>query len=184
MGWQRIATWFGVIAVGMAAAGCQTAGPAIATAGAADPAAITALEGRYLTVWRRSAGAWKVVFDGGWGRRAAGNAAIQRVTPVILTGACEPGRAMPAVELQSLDRTLSGTTQWRPQGGAAASSGDVGYTFGLSAPGPDAPPDASYGHVWCRRAGQWQLLLELRRPLPAASPPPQDVHAGENHATD
>lgn len=262
MGRQGIATWLGVVGAVMAAAGCQTVGPATPQAKVADPAEITALEGqfaelsrrqgarsaflaflaadsvvlqpgpvpgqatwqaagelpgildwspdavgmardgalgfstgpwqltppdaarpsvegRYLTVWRRVAGAWKVVFDGGWGRRAAGDPAIERVTPRVLTGACEPGPPVSTADLQSRDRGLTGSAQLRPQGGAVASSGDLGYTFGVSAPSPDTPPDASYGHIWCRHAGRWQLLLELRRPLPAPSPPPKESHVNQ-----
>jgi ketosteroid isomerase-like protein len=37
----------------------------------ADPAAGKA-EGRYFTVWQQSAGGWRVLFDGGFGRDPAG----------------------------------------------------------------------------------------------------------------
>jgi len=141
-------------------------------------AARPSVEGRYMTVWRRSAGVWKVVFDGGWGRRASGDAAIAPLTPEALTSACEPGPPVTSVALQSLDRSLPGSAQLRPEGGGVASSGDIGYTFGVSAPSADAPADASYGHIWCRRAGQWQLLLELRRPVPVPAPPKED-HADQ-----
>lgn len=58
------------------------------------------------------------------------------------------------------------TTQLWPLGGAAASSGDLGYTYGLSSPALDEEADASYVDVWCRQGGEWRLLAQLRRPLP------------------
>ena len=60
---------------------------------------------------------------------------------------------------------LPATTQLWPMGGAVAASGDLGYTYGLSAPAADAAADASYAHVWCRRGGDWRVLLEIRSPL-------------------
>lgn len=63
-------------------------------------------------------------------------------------------------------RELPDTTQLWPMGGAVASSGDLGYTYGLSSPALDAAADAAYANLWCRSGGEWRLLAQLRRPLP------------------
>lgn len=63
-------------------------------------------------------------------------------------------------------RELPDTTQLWPMGGAVASSGDLGYTYGLSSPALDAAADAAYANLWCRSGGGWRLLAQLRRPLP------------------
>jgi ketosteroid isomerase-like protein len=169
-----------------------------------------ATEGRYLTVWRRGAAGWRVVFDGGFGRRPEGAARLPAGAVRLDTGPCEPGPAVPPGELQLLDAMLSGSaakpharrmlerlaadavlyhapvaegfqgdaarlealqalpaaTQLWPMGTAIATSGDLGYSYGLSAPGTDAAADASYAHVWCRTGGDWRLLLQLRTRLP------------------
>lgn len=63
-------------------------------------------------------------------------------------------------------RELPDTTQLWPMGGAVASSGDVGYTYGLSSPALDAAAEAAYANLWCRSGDGWRLLVQLRRPLP------------------
>ncbi len=61
---------------------------------------------------------------------------------------------------------LSPTTQLLPMGAGLAGSGDLGYTYGLSAPAAEAAADAAYVHIWCRGPDHWRLLVELRAPLP------------------
>ena len=61
---------------------------------------------------------------------------------------------------------LPPTLQLLPMGAGAASSGDLGYTYGLAAPAADASANAAYVHVWCHGPAGWRLLLELRAPLP------------------
>jgi ketosteroid isomerase-like protein len=167
-------------------------------------------EGRYLSVWRREAGRWGVVFDGGFGR-GPGDVAISLASePRLGVARCERGTMTSAGDLQALDTQLSGTpfepyavrvlagrmeegalyhapdvegargqvpwertlrelpdtTQLWPMGGAVASSGDVGYTYGLSSPALDAAAEAAYANLWCRSGGKWRLLVQLRRPLP------------------
>jgi ketosteroid isomerase-like protein len=168
------------------------------------------VEGRYLTVWRKAGDGWAVVFDGGFGRRAAGfvgNPAPQarldiarcesspetspgelQLRDLALSGSTdEPygGRVLaqlgtramlfhpPVVEgltdraaQQAMLDALPGSTQLAPMGGAVAASGDLGYTYGISAPAPEAKANASYAHIWCRSGGKWVLLLELRSRLP------------------
>lgn len=167
-------------------------------------------EGRYLTVWRQSAGTWQVVFDGGFARRPRETPQALDVAPRLGVARCEPGPLVPAQVLQDLDGSLSGdafephairtmarlasaaavfhppkaegvldpvareaalralpdTTQLWPMGGAVASLGDLGYTYGLSAPALAAEANAAYANVWCRVGGDWRLLLSLRAPLP------------------
>ena len=167
-------------------------------------------EGRYLSVWRREAGRWGVVFDGGFGRRPGDVALSLATEPRLGVARCERGTMTPAGDLQALDAELSGTpfephavralsrrmdegalyhapdvggargevawegalrelpdtTQLWPMGGAVASSGDLGYTYGLSSPRLDAAAEASYANLWCRSGGEWRLLVQLRRPLP------------------
>ena len=62
--------------------------------------------------------------------------------------------------------SLPATLQYWPMGAGIASSGDVGYSYGLSAAAPGASADASYVHIWCRRGVGWRLALQLRSRLP------------------
>ncbi len=168
-----------------------------------------AAEGRYVTVWRRQGGGWRVIFDGGFARPASGRT-LEQVASLLDPWTCEAGPITLPSDLLQLDASLSATadgdflsrvkhrefsktrlfhapsvegafdeasrlaawqqlpagTQYWPLGGEAATSGDLGYSYGLSAPAMDAPADAAYVHVWCRHEGQWRLALELRTPLP------------------
>ena len=170
------------------------------------------VEGRYVTVWKKGAAGWRVLFDGGFGRRPAGAWEARSRTPVLGPFACERGAAVPPGELQLLDLAISGiqggktlqeralgqldgsavlfhrpsvegaadaaareaalaalpaTLQYWPMGAGVASSGDLGYSYGLSAPDPAASADASYVHIWCRHGEGWRLALELRSSLPS-----------------
>jgi ketosteroid isomerase-like protein len=80
--------------------------------------------------------------------------------------AVEGLRERPAQQA-ALDALPAATQLW-PMGAGIASSGDLGYTYGLSAPGADEAADASYAHLWCRLGGEWRLLLELRTRLPSS----------------
>jgi ketosteroid isomerase-like protein len=62
---------------------------------------------------------------------------------------------------------LPAALQYWPMGAGIASSGDLGYSYGLSAPGPGASADSSYVNIWCRHADGWRLALQLRSKLPA-----------------
>ena len=169
------------------------------------------IEGRYETVWKKGAAGWRVIFDGGFGRKPAGAWEARNKNPVLGPFACERGAAVLPGELQLLDLAMSGipggrthqervlaelddaavlfhrpsvegaadaasreaalaalpaTLQYWPMGAGIASSGDLGYSYGLSAPDPAASADASYVHIWCRHGAGWRLALELRTALP------------------
>ena len=171
------------------------------------------VEGRYLSVWKRLPAGWRVVFDGGFGRRPGDKVLVLGSTPQLDQAQCQPGPAILAGELQLKDLSLSGsaagagyaervlsraangfaaflppdvegardvaaqraalsvlpsTTQLWPMGAGIAGSGDIGFTYGLSAPTKDGPADSSYVHVWCRETDGWRLLVELRSSLPPA----------------
>ncbi len=175
-----------------------------------DPAG-AAVEGRYVTVWRKTADGWRVLFDGGFGRAPAGAWDARSRDPLLGIHACERGEAMPAGELQLLDLEISGlsdgeshqarigrrlaatawlfhppavegagdarardtalaalppTLQYWPMGADLGASGDLGYSYGLSAPAPGASADAAYVHIWCRQDTGWRLVLQLRSKLP------------------
>ena len=169
------------------------------------------VEGRYVTVWRKVAGSWRVWFDGGFGRKPEGAWEARSKDPVLGPFACKRGTLLPPGELQLLDLAISGipggeshqkrilaqldgaavlfhrpsvegtgdaaarevalaalpaTLQYWPMGAGIASSGDLGYSYGLSAPDPSASADASYVHIWCHHADGWRLALQLRTLLP------------------
>jgi ketosteroid isomerase-like protein len=171
-----------------------------------------ASEGRYVTVWRRTDNGWRVLFDGGFGRKPAGAWEARGKEPVLRPYACERSDAAPPGELQLLDLAISGipgaathaermqpwmdeattlfhdpsvegardaaartaalaslpaTSQYWPMGADIASSGDLGYSYGLAAPAPGASADTSYVHIWCRHGSGWRLALQLRSKLPA-----------------
>jgi ketosteroid isomerase-like protein len=64
---------------------------------------------------------------------------------------------------------LPGTTQLWPMGARIAVSGDLGFSYGLSAPSADTSADSTYANVWCRSSATgWRLLLQMRTRL---SPP-------------
>ena len=170
------------------------------------------VEGRYVTVWKKSAAGWQVWFDGGFGRKPAGAWEARSKEPAMGPFACERGPAVPPGELQLLDLAVSGiqggethqqrmlarldadawlfhgptvegagaaaareaalaalpvALQYWPMGAGIASSGDLGYSYGLSAPEPGASADASYVHIWCRHGDGWRLALQLRTSLPS-----------------
>jgi hypothetical protein len=61
---------------------------------------------------------------------------------------------------------LPATLQYWPMGAGIAQSGDLGYSYGLSAPAPGASADAAYVHIWCRQAPGWRLAVQLRSNFP------------------
>jgi len=168
------------------------------------------VEGRYVTVWKKSTAGWRVWFDGGFGRKPAGAWEARSMAPALGPFACERHPAVPPGELQLLDLSVSGiqggethqqrmfarlgadawlfhgpsvegagfaatreaalaalpvALQYWPMGAGIASSGDLAYSYGLSAPDPGASADAGYVHIWCRRGDGWRLALELRTSL-------------------
>lgn len=70
-------------------------------------------------------------------------------------------------EIDAVLSKLPGTTQLWPMGAWIAGSGDLGFSYGLTAPSADAPADSTYAQVWCRSAAGWRLLLQMRTRLPA-----------------
>lgn len=74
-------------------------------------------------------------------------------------------------EIAAALAALPATTQLAPMGAGMAGAGDLGFTYGLSAPAADAAANAAYVHIWCRRPDGWRLLLELRGKLPPPAPP-------------
>lgn len=63
--------------------------------------------------------------------------------------------------------------QWIPQDAAVASSGDLGYTYGVSYKTGDSArsfPQASYLHIWRRDGGGLKLVLALESPIPPPKP--------------
>jgi ketosteroid isomerase-like protein len=61
---------------------------------------------------------------------------------------------------------------WIPAASDVASSGDLGYTYGVSYKAEDtahAIPQASYLHIWQQDKSGWKLVLALESPVP---PPP------------
>jgi hypothetical protein len=66
---------------------------------------------------------------------------------------------------------------WKPSGGSVATSGDIGYLYGMTYQVDDkgfTAPVTSYMHVWQRDKDRWWLLIALDAPLPPP-PPPQSV---------
>jgi len=170
-----------------------------------------AAEGRYLTVWRRGADGWRVLFDGGFGSERAGAWDLRTDKPALGAQSCEPGEPVPPGDLQIIDLELSGiaggeahaaragrrlaataelfhppsvegaldaaarrtalaalpaTLQYWPMGAEIAGSGDLGYSYGLTAPAPGASADAAYANIWCRQPDGWRLAVQLRSDLP------------------
>ena len=92
------------------------------------------------------------------GRRLAASAELFH--PPSVEGALDA--AASAVALAKLPATL----QYWPMGAAIAESGDLGYSYGLSAAAPGASAEAAYVNVWCRQPDGWRLALQLRSDFP------------------
>jgi len=92
-------------------------------------------------------------------RRLAGSASLFHA-PAVEGASDEAART---AALAALPATL----QYWPMGAGIAASGDLGYSYGLSAPAPGASADAGYVHIWCRQREGWRLALQLRSRLPA-----------------
>jgi len=73
------------------------------------------------------------------GRRLAATAALFH--PPAIEGALDPAARSAALA------ALPATLQYWPMGAAIARSGDLGYSYGLSASAPGASADAAYVHV-------------------------------------
>lgn len=65
------------------------------------------VEGRYVTVWRKTADAWRVVFDGGFARAPTNDTAVAS-PPRLDEAHCESDPAARAGDLQLLDLGLAG----------------------------------------------------------------------------
>ncbi|WP_428409907.1 YybH family protein [Hyphococcus sp.] len=67
------------------------------------------------------------------------------------------------------------TLEWTPMTGAAASSGDFGYTWGtyvFTAPGEDGDT-SSYGKyvsIWRKDGGEWKFIADIGNQGPAPEP--------------
>jgi len=62
---------------------------------------------------------------------------------------------------------------WVPAASDVASSGDLGYSYGVSYKADDtarATPQASYLHIWQQIKGNWKLVLALESPVPPPHP--------------
>ena len=92
------------------------------------------------------------------GRRLAATAALFH--PPSVEGALDDTAR--AAALAALPAML----QYWPMGAGIAQSGDLGYSYGLSAAAPGASADAAYVHVWCRLAAGWRLAVQLRSNFP------------------
>ncbi len=85
----------------------------------------------------------------------------------LFHGPAVEGSGAPASRAATL-AALPMALQYWPMGAGVATSGDLGYSYGLSAPDPGASADASYVHIWCRHGDGWRLALQLRSNLPPA----------------
>ena len=78
-----------------------------------------------------------------------------------------PG-SLPLTDPASIAAALTAGPQalsWRPNGGDAARSGDLGYTYGI-ARSPEGAEN-SYMRIWKRGpAGEWKVVLDLSNPMP------------------
>jgi len=64
-------------------------------------------------------------------------------------------------------RQLPGDWRWQPQGGGIASSGDLGFTYGVSSRTVNEKIErGAYLRVWQRTAAGWQLMLNRDNPVP------------------
>lgn len=103
---------------------------------------------------------------------AGGETHQQRIEPRLGAGAvvfhvpAVEGSRDPAAREVAL-AALPPALQYWPMGAGIATSGDLGYSYGLSAPAPGASADASYVHIWCRSGDGWRLVLQLRSKLPS-----------------
>ncbi len=64
-------------------------------------------------------------------------------------------------------QALSGqgrVSTWAPLGSGLSLAGDLGYTYGVAALQQNVK--ASYLHIWRRNGTEWELALEILRPLP------------------
>lgn len=65
------------------------------------------------------------------------------------------------------------TLNWTPMTGAAASSGDFGYTWGtfvFTAPGEDGETSSSHGKyvsIWRKDVGEWKFIADIGNSGPA-----------------
>lgn len=66
-----------------------------------------------------------------------------------------------------------GVMQWVPIGGSVATSGDLGYIYGMTYNAMDRArkmPQSSYVHVWRLDHAAWKLLVDLELPVPPQKP--------------
>ncbi len=74
--------------------------------------------------------------------------------------------ALDAATQSAVLAALPATLQYWPMGAGIADSGDLGYSYGLSASAPGASADSAYVHIWCRLAPGWRLAVQLRSNFP------------------
>ena len=63
---------------------------------------------------------------------------------------------------------LPGRWTWAPAGGGAASSGELGYTYGTLKIGPD---EFGYFRIWNKLGDGWTIVLDLWSPFPKPARP-------------
>lgn len=78
-----------------------------------------------------------------------------------------------AAPLQGRDKALAfleqfdGDWRWEPKGSGIASSGDLGFTYGVSTRTvADGVEQGAYLRVWQRTANGWQVILSRDNPVP------------------
>lgn len=75
----------------------------------------------------------------------------------------------PFVGVQKVNEEIDGPISWNPLSSGIASSGDLGYTYGIANSGPEETEleKASYLRIWKREADDdWKLVLEITNPIP------------------
>jgi ketosteroid isomerase-like protein len=74
----------------------------------------------------------------------------------------------PFLGTTGIDKEVDGPTMWRPISAGIASSGDLGYTYGIASGGSEGleSEKGSYLRIWKIQAdGSWKLVLEITNPM-------------------
>jgi ketosteroid isomerase-like protein len=73
-------------------------------------------------------------------------------------------------EARALPAEKPGPVAWSPMKAVVSESGDLGFTYGIaswtSAGGAGPPALSSYLRIWKKRAGRWEVVLDLATPIP------------------
>jgi ketosteroid isomerase-like protein len=117
----------------------------------------------------------------------AGDAVAHGARPAYLAAAADEARfyrdgAPPAVGREAIAKLLLAggpqrATSWRATAAAAASGGDLGYTYGEMAVMDTGAPrrirvPGMFFRIWERQGnGRWKIVLDLVKELPPSAPP-------------